>query len=215
MRSLPLRDAPYQEWLMGIRSTLASIVGGDDSESATRRIVEEVIANRGSVRPADLLALGERLDAIEAGASGGQAARIDALETETASLRKKLNMAMGAIQAATAQLADVRRASDGASADARQALARAESALATAESLSDGVEALEDVVEGRTTDDRIDVNTATAAEIAELDGIGPTVAKRVVAERKARGRFSSARDLGRVKGLGPATVAKLEDRLRF
>lgn len=199
---------------MGIRSTLASFVGGDAVEAATRQTVEEVLATKGGVRPADLQVLRERVAALEGGSGVGEARRLDALETEVTALRKKLSMAMGAIQAATAQLADVRRACDGASADARQALARAESALATVESLSDGVEALEDAVEARSGDDRLDINTAPADDLAALPGVGPTVARRIVEDRDQRGRFQKVADLERVRGLGAATVKRLTDRVR-
>lgn len=216
---------------MGIRSTLASVIGGDAVDTRVRQTVEEVLASKGFARPADLQELRERVNAVQGGAIGEPAdpelgRRVAALENEIASLRKKLNMAMGAIQAATAQLADARRAADEARAEARQAHARAESALATAESLSDGVEALEAAVESGAAaaptpspedapaDDRIDLNSADAETLKELNGIGPSMAVRIVEDRAQNGRFHSVSDLSRVKGLGAATVKRLEDRLK-
>jgi competence ComEA-like helix-hairpin-helix protein len=213
---------------MGIRSTVANLIGGEATERHVREIVEEILANRGFARPADLQELRDRVAALESGGSdaadtafGGRSN--EALTKEVEALRKKITMAMGAIQAATAQLADVRRATDEARAEARKALARAESALATAESVSEGVDALEDAVEqgggdsaegDSAGDDRLDLNRATAADLEALPGIGPSMAVRIVEDREANGRFHKVGDLSRVKGLGVATVKRLSGHLR-
>ncbi len=55
---------------------------------------------------------------------------------------------------------------------------------------------------------RIDVNRATAAELAELPGIGPALAARIVAYREANGPFRTLDELTKVKGIGPATVGE-------
>lgn len=202
---------------MGIRSTVASMIGGDAIDSRVREMVEQVLATKGYARPADVQHLKDRIEALEqseAPAAAPASVEVGALETEVANLRKKLNMAMGAIQAATAQLADVRRSSDEARADARQALARAESALATAESLSDGVEALEEAVASEDGDERIDLNGASAEDLEGLSGIGPSMARRIVADRDENGRFHNVSDLSRVKGMGEATVKRLATSLR-
>ncbi|HEY7862957.1 MAG TPA: helix-hairpin-helix domain-containing protein [Thermoanaerobaculia bacterium] len=49
---------------------------------------------------------------------------------------------------------------------------------------------------------RVNVNAATAAQIAYLPRIGPTVAARVVDYRKAHGPFQRVEDLMEVKGIG-------------
>ena len=202
---------------MGIRSSVASMIGGDAVDARAREMVEEVLASKGYARPADLQALRDQVAALADGgaaapADDGLGARVAALETEIAGLRKKLNMAMGAVQAATAQLADVRRVADAAGSDARHALARAESALATAESLSEGVDALEDAVEAAGVA-LVNVNTADAAALEALTGIGPSMAVRIVEDRATNGRYKKLADLSRVKGLGAATIKKLSDRL--
>ena len=51
----------------------------------------------------------------------------------------------------------------------------------------------------------IDLNTATAAELEALPGIGPKTATSIIAGRP----YSSIEDLLRVKGIGEATLAKL------
>jgi competence protein ComEA len=58
----------------------------------------------------------------------------------------------------------------------------------------------------------IDVNTASAAEIAKaLNGIGLNKAEAIVKDRETNGPFKSVDDLVRVKGIGPATLTKNKD----
>ena len=56
---------------------------------------------------------------------------------------------------------------------------------------------------------QIDVNAADAAELERLPGVGPTLAQRIVEERAAHGRFDSAEELSRVRGIGRKTVDAL------
>ena len=60
----------------------------------------------------------------------------------------------------------------------------------------------------------VNVNTATAAQLEELPGIGPALASRIVADRERNGPYASVDDLQRVSGIGPATVARLRARAR-
>lgn len=57
---------------------------------------------------------------------------------------------------------------------------------------------------------RVDVNTATAAELASLPSIGPATAKRIVDYRTQHGPFTSLEAMRQVKGIEPRTVEKLE-----
>ena len=54
-----------------------------------------------------------------------------------------------------------------------------------------------------------DLNRATAADLEALPGIGPVLAERIVASRAQAGPFASVDDLKRVRGIGPATTARL------
>jgi competence protein ComEA len=53
--------------------------------------------------------------------------------------------------------------------------------------------------------EKIDVNRAGAAELQKLPGIGPTLAARIVEQRKQR-PFAAVEDLRKVKGIGPKTL---------
>ncbi len=61
--------------------------------------------------------------------------------------------------------------------------------------------------------ERIDPNLATAQELDRLPGVGAVAARAIVAERERTGPFRDAGDLSRVRGIGPATVAKLEPHI--
>jgi competence protein ComEA len=58
----------------------------------------------------------------------------------------------------------------------------------------------------------IDPNTATAAELTRLSGIGPSLAARIVEERE-RAPFTTLHDLTRVRGIGAALATTLAGRL--
>ena len=57
--------------------------------------------------------------------------------------------------------------------------------------------------------ERIDPNSASAQELDRLPGVGAVAAQAIVAERELGGPFRDVGDLARVRGIGPATVAKL------
>jgi competence ComEA-like helix-hairpin-helix protein len=55
----------------------------------------------------------------------------------------------------------------------------------------------------------LNVNRASAVELERLPGIGPSLARRIVADREARGPFATVQALDRVPGIGPALVGRL------
>jgi competence ComEA-like helix-hairpin-helix protein len=59
----------------------------------------------------------------------------------------------------------------------------------------------------------LDPDRATAAEWERLPGIGPTLARRIVADRAARGPFRSGDGLLRVRGIGPKTLERIRSYL--
>lgn len=59
----------------------------------------------------------------------------------------------------------------------------------------------------------IDVNTATAAELEALPGIGPTKANAIIAYREQNGPFQSVDDLTKVSGIGDKTLQAIRDQI--
>lgn len=62
---------------------------------------------------------------------------------------------------------------------------------------------------------RIDVNSATVAELESLPRVGPALAQRIIEHRQRHGPFQSAEDLRHVRGIGPSTVRLLEPLVTF
>jgi competence protein ComEA len=60
----------------------------------------------------------------------------------------------------------------------------------------------------------LDINSASWVEWAQLDGIGETLARRIVANREEHGPFRTPADVGRVKGVGPKVLEKMKPFLR-
>jgi competence ComEA-like helix-hairpin-helix protein len=58
---------------------------------------------------------------------------------------------------------------------------------------------------------RVDLNAATSKELVLLPGIGEVRANAIVESREEFGPFESVEDVQRVKGIGPKTLAGLEE----
>lgn len=56
---------------------------------------------------------------------------------------------------------------------------------------------------------RVDLNRANRDELAQVPGIGPRLADRIVLHRDAGGKFQRVDDLEQVAGIGPASLQKL------
>lgn len=60
---------------------------------------------------------------------------------------------------------------------------------------------------------KININTASADELAQLKGVGEKIAESIVQYREEHGPFKSVADLEQVKGIGPKILADNADRL--
>ena len=60
----------------------------------------------------------------------------------------------------------------------------------------------------------LDLNTATADQLDELDGIGPTMAASIIKYREQHGGFGSIEELGQVSGIGEKRLAALREQVR-
>jgi competence protein ComEA len=62
---------------------------------------------------------------------------------------------------------------------------------------------------------RLDVDVATREELLDLPGVGPAIAERILAERILFGPFGCLAALQVVRGIGPATLRKLDTLVTF
>ncbi|RLT29020.1 MAG: ComEA family DNA-binding protein [Chloroflexi bacterium] len=62
---------------------------------------------------------------------------------------------------------------------------------------------------------QIAINTATAAELEQLPGVGASMAERIVAYRTQHGPFKTLADLDAVSGIGGALLERLQPHVRF
>lgn len=63
------------------------------------------------------------------------------------------------------------------------------------------------------TNGLIDLNSADAAALDTLSGIGPATAAAIIEYREANGPFKRSEDIQNVKGIGPAVYAKIKDQI--
>ena len=56
---------------------------------------------------------------------------------------------------------------------------------------------------------KLNLNTATQAQLEGLPGIGPTYAQAIIVERQRRGGFKSVNELRSVRGIGDKRFAEL------
>ena len=61
--------------------------------------------------------------------------------------------------------------------------------------------------------DCLNLNTASVKELAELPGIGPVLAERIVEYRRTNGRFRFPYEIMNVAGIDEKTYAGLRDRI--
>ena len=61
--------------------------------------------------------------------------------------------------------------------------------------------------------DPININTASATALQELNGVGPATAEKIIQYRDSEGGFSSPSDIKNVSGIGSATFDKNKARI--
>ena len=66
---------------------------------------------------------------------------------------------------------------------------------------------------GAVANGKVDINTATVDQLQQLNGVGPALAQRIIADRQANGPFKTVEDLKRVSGIGDKKFASLADSI--
>jgi competence protein ComEA len=61
----------------------------------------------------------------------------------------------------------------------------------------------------------VSLNTATAAQLDTLDGVGPATANKILEYRRQHGGFRSIDDLGEIPGIGPKRLAALRGKVQL
>ena len=62
---------------------------------------------------------------------------------------------------------------------------------------------------------KVDINTADAATLESLSGIGEAKAKAIIEYREKSDKFKNLNDLSKVPGIGDATLEKVKSHVRF
>jgi competence protein ComEA len=57
----------------------------------------------------------------------------------------------------------------------------------------------------------VDINTASAADLEKLPGVGPALSKRIIEYREKNGPFATVDDLLKVQGIGEKSLARFRD----
>ena len=60
---------------------------------------------------------------------------------------------------------------------------------------------------------RVNLNTADAAALESLPGIGPAIAQRIIDYRMANGPFQTTAEIQDVRGIGAGIYAKIKDSI--
>jgi competence protein ComEA len=76
-----------------------------------------------------------------------------------------------------------------------------------------GIERITVVADVGADHDKVNINTATARQLQKLEGVGHTVAERIVQYRETHGPFKRGEDLRKVEGIGAALWEKNRERI--
>lgn len=58
---------------------------------------------------------------------------------------------------------------------------------------------------------KVNINTATQAQLETLSGIGPSTAAKIIAYREENGKFTKIEDIKNVSGIGESKFEKIKD----
>jgi competence protein ComEA len=121
-----------------------------------------------------------------------------------------------------ARLADLLSAAGGATGDANlaphnQARRLNDAEVVTIDSVGMATPVVADTGEETTApisiSARVNINTATAAQLESLPGIGPAIAQRIIDDRKQNGPYRDISELTRVPGISGKLLAEIQNQI--
>ena len=65
----------------------------------------------------------------------------------------------------------------------------------------------------KSSEGKVNINTATEEQLETLTGIGPSTAKKIIQYRKEHGNFKSIEDIKSVSGIGDSKYNSIKDRI--
>ena len=68
---------------------------------------------------------------------------------------------------------------------------------------------------GETKKSKININTATLTELETLDGIGPSLAERIIEYREKTGKFKTIEDIKNVTGIGDNKYESIKNNIKI
>lgn len=68
---------------------------------------------------------------------------------------------------------------------------------------------------GKSSTAIVNINSATAAQLEALAGVGPVMAAKIIAYRTAHGKFTAIDEIAKVPGFGKAKFAIVKSQLRI
>ncbi|MDQ0269523.1 helix-hairpin-helix domain-containing protein [Cytobacillus purgationiresistens] len=63
-------------------------------------------------------------------------------------------------------------------------------------------------------EDKVNLNTASSAELETLSGVGPAKAAAIIEHRETNGPYKDIEDLKKISGIGDKTFEKLKDQIK-
>lgn len=189
--------------LGGSAATLLYLQQAQAKDSIERPVVTDPLLSSPSVLESTLDGLRKRVEATNEELAKVQEQSLQG-STERQQLVDQVNSMVQELQASKELLNQK-------GAELSKALARLPTSTAMGASSAEQQSSNSSPVDSSTVKGKININSASVAELDTLPGIGPSYAERIVTYRNEHGLFASIDDLDKVSGIGTSTIEKIRD----